>query len=80
MLNPKATVVRLERHAYAPELNRSLLSNGKTIKTPSCNNIAEAQAHIDALSMVQPLYAKMNADGKFSYSAHNPSIPRYNLN
>lgn len=36
------TVLRLESHAYAPELNKLHLNNGTIIDTPQCNSLSSA--------------------------------------
>ena len=39
-------IVKLERHRYAPNMNKTHLPNNETIKTPECININQAVAHI----------------------------------
>lgn len=36
-------IAKLERHAYAPELNRLHLTNGLTVPVPGCTTIAQAR-------------------------------------
>lgn len=47
-------IVGIERHEYAPELNRVHLSNGKVIPTPGCVTIVQVweavRNHIEGLS------------------------------
>lgn len=74
MQQSNSQVVRLQRHNFAPEMNRAFLSNGTSVKTPGCLTIAEAQEHINAMSKPKPLYATMNENGQFSYSPVHPTI------
>ena len=38
--------IAIERHLYAPELNKIIFSNGASIKAPSITSIKEARAKI----------------------------------
>jgi hypothetical protein len=67
-------VVCLNRHQYAPELNRAELSNGNWIKTPYCQTIEEANAFYEKSLLPEKRYAVRNENGSFSYSKFNPMI------
>lgn len=45
-------ILGLERHAYAPELNRLHFTDGTTQRVPQCTTIAEAIEYLNTHSHV----------------------------
>lgn len=66
--------IGLERHAYAPELNKAIILNKRgdmvaTMPAPGCTTIAQARAHCfpryEARRIVTASYVR---DGEFAWS------------